>query len=81
MTSTLFIKTMHVRIELEQFEHLLQSVHTSIERNIDYANRHEFPEASGYARGGLMGIELVLKTLRETSTHEDTWDILTEPTD
>ena len=81
MTSTLFIKAMHVRIELEQFEHLLQSVHTSIERNMDYVNRHEFPEASGYARGGLMGIELVLKTLRETSTHEDTWDILTELTD
>ena len=72
---------MHVRIDLDQFEQLLESVHTTIDRNMDYVNRHEFPEASGYARGGLMGIELVLKTLKETSIHQDTWDLITEPTD
>ncbi len=72
---------MHVRIDIEQFESILQNVHTTIEHNLDFVNRHEYPEASGYARGGLMGIELVLKTLKETSIHQDTWDLITEPTD
>ena len=65
---------MHVRISKEHLDDILASLNQTIERNLEYVNKNEYAEASGYARGGLMGTELVLKTIRETSMYEDEWD-------
>ena len=70
---------MHVRIDVKHLKDILDGVQQTIDRNLEFVNRNEYAEASGYARGGLMGIELVLKTLKETSTYQDDWDILQEP--
>lgn len=65
---------MHVRISKEHLDDIIESLQTTIERNLTFVNNNEYAQASGYARGGLMGTELVLKTIRETNMYEDEWD-------
>ena len=71
----------HVRIGVEHLNDIIESVTRTIERNLEFVNRDEYAEASGYARGGLMGVETVLKTLKQTHVYEDDWDVMNEPTD
>ena len=65
---------MHVRISSEHLDDLIAAVDNAIERNLELVTSDNYAEASGYARGGLMGMQISLKTIRSTHMYEDEWD-------
>ena len=65
---------MHVRIPVEHLDDLIAAVDNAITRNLEYVSDDQYAEASGYARGGLMGMQVSLKMLRSSSIFEDEWD-------
>jgi len=61
----------HVRIDTDQMNLILNEVKRGISKNLDSVNEQNFPEASGYARGTLMGIQYVLEEALEHQCWED----------
>ena len=62
---------MHIRLSVEHLEDLLADVERSIRVNMDFVNRDEYCEASGYARGGLIAMRQRLEKLKQYNTHLD----------
>ena len=51
----------HVRIGTDQLNDILNEVKRGISSNLDFVSDDNFVEASGYARGTLMGVQSVLE--------------------
>ena len=69
---------MHIRLTVEHLDVLLADIDRSVRVNMDFVNRDEYAEASGYARGGLLAMRQRLAKIKEYSTYEDTWDYAEE---
>ena len=65
---------MHIRLSVEHLDDLLADVERSIRVNMDFVNKDEYAEASGYARGGLISMRQRLEKLKQYNTHLDQWD-------
>ena len=61
----------HVRMSTEQLTDILNEVKQGITRNLTFVSDHNYPEASGYARGTLLGVQFVLEEVLEHQCWED----------
>ena len=69
---------MHIRLTVEHLDDLLADIDRSVRVNMDFVNRDEYAEASGYARGGLLAMRQRLAKIKQYSTYEDPWDYADE---
>ena len=67
---------MHIRIDQKRFEQIIAGMQGAIDRNLDAADDHQWPTASGIARGGLVSAMQMLLTSQKWDTHPDIWDEL-----
>lgn len=67
---------MHIRIDQKRFEQIIAGMQIAIDRNLEYADDHQWPLASGTARGGLVSAMQMLLTSKKWDTHNDIWDDL-----
>ena len=65
---------MHIRIDQKRFEQILAGMQIAIDRNLEAAENHSWPQASGIARGGLVSAMQMLLTSKQWDTHPDMWD-------
>ena len=61
----------HVRMSTEQLTDILNEVKQGITQNLTFVGDHNYPEASGYARGTLLGVQFVLEEVLEHQCWED----------
>ena len=61
----------HVRMSTEQVALILNEVKQGISQNLTFVDDHNYPEASGYARGSLLGVQFVLEEVLEHQCWED----------
>ena len=69
---------MHVRLTVAHLDDLLADIDRAIRVNLDFVNKDQYSEASGYARGGLLCLRQRLEKVKQYETFEDTWDYADE---
>ena len=67
---------MHVRIDEKQVQGILDALDNAITRNLEFVNDYNYAEASGYARGGLIGIQTMIKQIVQYNSFRDDTDEL-----